>query len=540
MSRRPRWFWLGGIAATLVAITWIAALSVDEPARKYMERKINSRLTGYTIAIPKLHIHPWSVSLELIDSTLRQDANPEPPVALLRSLKASLQWGALLHGKVVATVTFDRPALHVNLKHLRAEAASDVPLKARGWQEALEAIVLDLKIDLLQVRDGELTYVDVGDLKPLHLTRINATADNIRNIKSKDRTYPSSLHVGAVVFDAGKLSLDGHADFLAEPHAGVQAALKLENIELEYFKPIANRYNLSVTKGTLALAGDIEYAPTITKVVLDQVAVQNTHLEYIHTAATVQAEQARKDQTVKAVKQVANEPGMDLRVKRVDVTKSTFVLVNRAASPEYRLELTDAQFTVENLSNQRIEGPAVAKLKGRFMGGETHASLAIRPRKGGYDMDLSARVEDADMARMNNFVHDYGGFNVAAGEMSVFTELQVANGAVTGYVKPLFRDVKVGVPEGEPEPAKSIGQRLYQGAVGIAANILKNRPRKEVATVVTITGRADQPTYSMWSAVGHLLQNAFIKAILPGFDPERKQKAEEQSTKQPTAKGSAG
>ena len=536
MSKRGRWIWVTGITA-VVALTWIAALSIDEPVRKYMERTINARLTGYTIAVPKLHIHPWSVSLELLDSTLRQDANPEPPIALFHSLKASLHWRALIHGKFVATITFDRPELYVNLKHLRAEAASDVPLKDRGWQDALEAIALDLKIDKLQVRDGQLTYVDTGDLKPLRLSRVNATADNIRNIKSKDRVYPSDLHVEAVVFDKGRLWLDGHADFLAEPFAAVQAALKLEQIELEYFNPVAKRYNVSVTKGTLSLAGDLEYAPTITKVALDRVTVQNTHLEYIHTAATAQVEQARKDQTVQAAKQVANEPTMELRINRVDVTKSVFVLVNRAASPEYRLELTDAELTLENLSNQRIEGAAVARLKGQFMGGEAHASLAMRPRKGGYDMDLSARVENADMARMNNFIHDYGGFNVAAGEMSVFTELKVANDVVTGYVKPLFRDVKVGVPEGEPEPTKTLGQRLYQGAVGIAAKILKNRPRQEVATVVTITGRADQPVYSMWSAVGHLLQNAFIKAILPGFDPERKRKAEEQATKQPTSKG---
>ena len=50
-------------------------------------------------------------------------------------------------------------------------------------------------------------------------------------------------------------------------------------------------------------------------------------------AATAQVEQARKDQTVQAAKQVANEPTMELRVNRVDVTKSTFVVVNRAASP---------------------------------------------------------------------------------------------------------------------------------------------------------------------------------------------------------------
>ena len=540
MTKRQRWLWITGITTAIVALTWVAALSIDEPVRKYMERKINARLTGYTIAVPKLHIHPWSVSLELLDSTLRQDANPEPPIALFQSLKASLHWRALIHGKFVATITFDRPALYVNLKHLRTEAASDVPLKERGWQEALEAIALDLKIDKLQVRAGELTYVDTSDLKPLRLSQIDATADNIRNIKSKDRVYPSDLRVEAVVFDKGRLWLDGHADFLAQPYAGVQAALKLDNIELEYFKPIANRYNLSVTKGTLALAGDLEYAPTITKVALDRVSVQNTRLEYIHTAATAQVEQARKDQTVKAAKRVANEPTMELRINRVDVTKSTFVLVNRAASPEYRLELTDAELTLENLSNQRIEGAAVARLKGRFMGGEAHASLTVRPRKGGYDMDLSARVEDADMARMNNFVHDYGGFNVAEGEMSVFTELKVENGAVTGYVKPLFRDVKVGVPEGEPEPPKSFSQRLYQGAVGLAAKILKNRPRKEVATVVTITGRADQPVYSMWNAVGHLLQNAFIKAILPGFDPERKKKTEEQTSKEPAPKKGEG
>jgi hypothetical protein len=170
--------------------------------------------------------------------------------------------------------------------------------------------------------------------------------------------------------------------------------------------------------------------------------------------------------------------------------------------------------------------------------GETQASLTLRPRTGGYDMQLSARVENADMVRMNNLVHNYGGFEVAAGEMSVYTELQVNNDAVTGYVKPLFRDVKVGTPAGEPKP--TLGRRLYQGAVGLAAKILKNQPRREVATVVTITGRADQPVYNMWGAVGHLLQNAFIKAILPGFDPEQKAKAEQQASQKAGAKGGPG
>jgi uncharacterized protein involved in outer membrane biogenesis len=150
-------WWTGIGVGLLVFVTVIAALFIDEPARRYMERKINSRLTGYTIAVPKLHVHPWTVSLELVDAALRQNANPDPPVALFRSLKASLHWQALIHGKVVATITFDRPAFYVNLKNLQAEAASDVSLKDRGWQDALEAVALDLKIDKLTVRGGEVT-----------------------------------------------------------------------------------------------------------------------------------------------------------------------------------------------------------------------------------------------------------------------------------------------------------------------------------------------------------------------------------------------
>jgi len=521
---RRRWLWLSGIVVGLIGVTAVLSWSVDEPARRYMERQINSRLTGYTVSVRAVHVHPWTVSLELLDATISQDANPMPPVALIRSLTAGLHWRALVHGKFVADITFDRPALYVNLKNFRAEAAGDVALKDRGWQRALEAVALDLKIDRLQVREGDLTYVDAGPFKPLRVSRLNATAENIRNIRSKDRVYPSDLHLEGVVFDAGKVWLDGHADFLAEPHPGVLAAVRLDQVELDYFKPITNRYNVSVTHGTLSLAGNLEYAPAVTRLILEQVAVQGVHVEYVHAAHTANVETARAQQTVQAAKQVANEPGIELRIDRLHVTRSTVGFVNQAAAPAYGLAVSDMDLTVENLSNQRIEGTAVARLRGRFMGsGQTQATLTLLPRTGGADMDLTARIEGADMASMNGFVRAHGGFNVAAGEISVFSELKVKDGAITGYVKPLFKDVRVGAA-GETEEPKTLGHRLYEGLVGVAAKILRNRPRGEVATVVTISGQTDQVQYSTWEIVGRLLQNAFIKAILPGFDPKRSPK----------------
>lgn len=523
-----RWIWLVGVLAVLVGTTFLAALLIDEPARRYMEREINRRLTGYTVAVRALHVHPWTVSLELVDSTILQDANPDPPVARIRSLTTTIDWRALLHGKITAEMTFDRPELYVNLKNFRAEARSDVPLKDRGWQEALEAVALDLKINRLQVRDGSLTYLDAGPFKPLRLSRVNASAENIRNIKSRDRVYPSDVHVEAVVFEKGEVWLDGRADFLAEPHAGIQAALRLDRIELDYFQPIIQRYNLSVTRGTLSLTGNVEYAPTITQLILDRVGVQGVVAEYIHTPRTADIEKERAQRSLEVAKRVANKPDLDLRIGRLDVTGSSLGFVNRAATPEYRLVLADTYLTVENLGNQRQGGPAMIRLKGRFMGtGDTAVTMTLSPRTGGGDMDLTARVDDADMARMNGFVRAHGGIDVSAGKLSVYSELRVRDGSITGYVKPLFRDVSVGAVDGEDAEPKSFGRRLYEGVVGVAMKILKNNPRGEVATVATISGRLDQPQFSKWQVIGRLLQNAFIKAILPGFDAKRSPKGDQ-------------
>ena len=52
---------------------------------------------------------------------------------------------------------------------------------------------------------------------------------------------------------------------------------------------------------------------------------------------------------------------------------------------------------------------------------------------------------------------------------------------------------------------------------------MKNVPRKEVATEVDISGRLDNPKTSTFQAIVKLIQNAFIKAILPGFDREVRQ-----------------
>src|SRR5688572_16717764 len=183
---------------------------------------MNDRLKGYTARIERLSFHPLGASLTLHGLTFSQNAHPDPPIFHVERLDASVQWKALLHWKVVADFEFIHPKLYVDLQHLREEAKDPTPVTQKGWQEAFEAIY-PLKINEVIVRDGEAVYVDPGPFKPLRLSDIQIRADNIRNIHSKARDYPSELELTAVVFEKGSLKIDGHADFLAEPHVGLKA-----------------------------------------------------------------------------------------------------------------------------------------------------------------------------------------------------------------------------------------------------------------------------------------------------------------------------
>jgi hypothetical protein len=140
-------------------------------------------------------------------------------------------------------------------------------------------------------------------------------------------------------------------------------------------------------------------------------------------------------------------------------------------------------------------------------------------------MDVTAQIEGADLVRLKDLVRAYGGFEIAAGELSVYSELQMRNGALDGYVKPLLRGVEVG-SDRESGEHKELRQRVYEAAIGIGAKVLKNRLRGEVATVVPISGQVDRPRVGRWETVGGLLRNAFLRPVMPGYEPARAPKPE--------------
>jgi Domain of Unknown Function (DUF748) len=521
LRRLSRWtLWTGvGIAALLIAI-WIVSYAIDGPLTRYMQRSVNERLKGYTASVGRAHFNPFNLSVNLYEVGLVQDAHPDPPIARLPRVWADLEWSSLLRLQVVAKFVFIEPVLYVDRNHFQQEAKDPTPVKERGWQEALRA-VYPVEMNLLRVRNGAVTYLERGDTRPLELKGINVDARNIRNVRSPDREYPSRVRVETNVFHDGYVVVDGRADFMAEPHVTFKGDAKLERIVLDYFAPILERYHVRIRGGTLTAEGSVEYGRDVQTVALRTVDVAGLDADYDYREAAPKPEKAVAEKTKEKAGEVANAPDTLVQAESIHVTGSVG-MVNHSVTPAYRVFVSNVDLSVKNFSNQFSEGPATARMTGRFMGsGNTVVAATFRPEDKGPDFDLDVRIDDTDMRTMNDMLRAYGKFDVARGLFSFYTELKVKNQTVDGYIKPLFRDLKAYDRRQDAE--KSSFRKLYEKLVGGVSKVLENwTPRREVATKTTVEGTlgGGGAKVSTGEALVNLVRNAFFRAILPGFDAE--------------------
>ena len=507
----------GGLVVLLLVASLVALFFVDEPLRRYTESKMNASLQGYHVTIGTLHFSPVDFSMDLRDTVIVQNEHPDPPVANIGRLHASVHWRALLSGRVVGDVLIERPIVVLNLVQARKEISDPTPVKDKGWQKALQAIY-PLKINELRITRGDVTYQDHGPFKPLRMRDLEFVASNIRNVHSEEGVYPSPMNLTARVFDAGSVAANGWADFLAEPHAAFMADIKLDTIELDYFKPITNRYNVSVDRGALSADGEVEIAPRFKSVTLWNATVDGVRVDYIHTPAMEGVGQQAARETVKAAEE-APDPSLMFRVDRLEIVKSNFGFVDKTKNPSYRAFVTDTTASLTNLSSLPSGETAVAEVRGKFMGtGPASIDFNLLPTRPGPDFDMAVQIDETDLTAMNDMLRAYGKFDVVAGRFSLYTEMAVKNRRITGYVKPLFQDMEVYDPRQDRD--KGLVKKAYEKVVGGISKVLQNRPRDEVATRVDISGRLDNPNASLVDTVVGLVQNGFFKAILPGFEAQ--------------------
>ena len=150
--------------------------------------------------------------------------------------------------------------------------------------------------------------------------------------------------------------------------------------------------------------------------------------------------------------------------------------------------------------------------------GETQISGRIRPPQESPDLELKIKIAGTQIRSMNNLLRAHGKFDVVKGLFSCYSEITIDDGSIKGYVKPLVRKLKVYDPAQDRD--KPALDKLKEGAIEDLSIFLENVPRQAVATKAHVSGQTSRPQTEIIEIVIGLVQNAFFKAILPGFEKE--------------------
>ena len=184
--------------------------------------------------------------------------------------------------------------------------------------------------------------------------------------------------------------------------------------------------------------------------------------------------------------------------------------------------LSQVNATIDNLTNIRDETrPLVSTVQAtglvmdqaKFEYKMTLDPFSYRP-----SFKMAMRVIGLDVTKINDLAKAYGKFDFERGWFDLVVEAEAREGLLAGYVKPLFRELKI-FSLSEDIKDENILKVFWQALVGGATALFKNQARDQFGTLIPFTGDlSGNTTLDVLATIGNILRNAFVRAYLPRLE----------------------
>jgi hypothetical protein len=208
-----------------------------------------------------------------------------------------------------------------------------------------------------------------------------------------------------------------------------------------------------------------------------------------------------------------------LKINRFEIHNGEIHFRNFSSDPKVDIYLNKVFATAENLTNSKdISKTLMASINARgksMQQGSFILNADINPFEEDPTFDLNVELKNLDLKTLNSFIKAYGNFDIEEGMFEVYGEFVAANGKFEGYVKPIFRNMKVfSLSEDSENPL----QLFWEAIVGTVTSLLENQPKDQFAAKIPFSGNFEDPDANIWSTIGSILENAFIRALIPNVE----------------------
>jgi hypothetical protein len=193
-------------------------------------------------------------------------------------------------------------------------------------------------------------------------------------------------------------------------------------------------------------------------------------------------------------------------------------------SPPVDLYTSHVNIVVTNLTNIHNEmDPLIATViaEGLVMDqGKFEYRMKLDPFSYYPTFQLTFRLLGLDVTKMNDLTRAYGKFDYERGWFDLVIELDATEGRIEGYVKPLYRNIRILSLEKDMAEDNVI-EFFWEALVGGVTAVLTNQRRHQFGTKIPVAGNLTQPQPAVLEALGNVFRNAFIRAYLPRISPRK-------------------
>lgn len=212
-----------------------------------------------------------------------------------------------------------------------------------------------------------------------------------------------------------------------------------------------------------------------------------------------------------------------IQIDELEILNGTVAFRNFTSEPPVNVYADELNMTVLNLSTSReVEGTRDASLEGSaYLLGHAPMEMeaAFDPLLELNDFEVRLRISEIDLTELNDFASAYGNFDFNKGNGELVIEAQADEGQLTGYIKPLLRDVEIFDFEQDIQNEdKGFFRGIWEALVGAGGAVVKNHSRDQIATRVSLSGSLQDADVSPLQAFFGILRNGFIEAFSAGFE----------------------
>ena len=222
---------------------------------------------------------------------------------------------------------------------------------------------------------------------------------------------------------------------------------------------------------------------------------------------------------------------MPVKINKFEVENGLVQYIDSSSKPVVNVEMQNIYLLAQNFTNKEDTAllPASIEVNANVYGGTMNLNMKLNPLSDFPAFDLNFELKNTNLPELNDFFKAYANIDINKGTFSLFGEVAGRENKYVGYVKPVIKDLEV---LGSEDRKDSFFNKIWEGIVELAGDILKNKEKEQVATKIPISGEYNEASVKIWFSIVTILRNAFIQAIYPSIDHQINQGTVKNLTKE--------